>query len=42
MMSRAVSGHAASIGISGALSFSCAGLLAAFYGWAGDVRRRRR
>jgi len=33
MMSRAVSGHAASIGISGALSFSCAGLLAAFYGW---------
>src|SRR4030067_638043 len=28
LMSRAVTGHAASIGISGALSFSCAGLLA--------------
>ena len=33
LMSRAVTGHAASIGISGALSFSCAGLLAGFYGW---------
>jgi len=33
MMSRAVSGHAASIGISGALSFSCAGLLAALFDW---------
>jgi predicted MFS family arabinose efflux permease len=33
MMSRATTGHAASIGVSGALSFSCAGLLAAFYGW---------
>jgi MFS family permease len=33
LMSRAVSGHAASIGVSGALSFSCAGLLAAGYGW---------
>ena len=33
LMSRAVTGHAASIGISGALSFSCAGLLADFYGW---------
>jgi predicted MFS family arabinose efflux permease len=33
LMSRAVAGHAASIGISGALSFSCAGLLAGFYGW---------
>ena len=33
MLSRAVTGHAASIGISGALSFSCAGLLAGFYGW---------
>ena len=33
MMSRAVTGHAASIGISGALSFSCAGVLAAFYDW---------
>ena len=33
LMSRAVTGHAASIGISGALSFSCAGLLAEIYGW---------
>lgn len=33
LMSRAVTGHAASIGISGALSFSCAGLLAGLYGW---------
>ena len=33
MMSRAVSGHAASIGVSGALSFSCAGLLAALFDW---------
>jgi MFS family permease len=33
LMSRAVTGHAASIGVSGALSFSCAGLLAGFYGW---------
>jgi len=33
LMSRAVAGHAASIGISGALSFSCAGLLAGFFGW---------
>ena len=33
LMSRAVTGHAASIGISGALSFSCADLLADFYGW---------
>ncbi|MBI2225711.1 MAG: MFS transporter [Betaproteobacteria bacterium] len=33
LMSRAVTGHAASIGISGALSFSCAGLLADLYGW---------
>ena len=32
-MSRAVTGHAASIGISGALSFSCAGLLAGVHGW---------
>jgi MFS family permease len=32
-MSRAVTGHAASIGISGALSFSCADLLAHLYGW---------
>jgi predicted MFS family arabinose efflux permease len=33
LMSRAVTGHAASIGISGALSFSCADLLARAYGW---------
>jgi predicted MFS family arabinose efflux permease len=33
LMSRAVTGHAASIGVSGALSFSCASLLAEFYGW---------
>jgi len=33
LMSRAVTGHAASIGISGALSFSCADLLADTYGW---------
>ena len=33
LMSRAVTGHAASIGISGALSFSCADLLAQSYGW---------
>ena len=33
MMSRAVAGHAASIGVSGALSYVCAGLLAGYYGW---------
>ena len=33
MMSRAVTGHAASIGIAGAVSFSSAGLLASHYGW---------
>ena len=33
LMSRAAAGHAASIGISGALSFACAGLLAAAGGW---------
>jgi predicted MFS family arabinose efflux permease len=33
LMSRAVTGHAASIGVSGALSFSCAGLLAGSFGW---------
>jgi len=33
LMSRAVTGHAASIGVAGALSFSCAGLLAEFFGW---------
>jgi predicted MFS family arabinose efflux permease len=33
LMSRAVAGHAASIGVSGALSFSVAGLIAEFHGW---------
>jgi predicted MFS family arabinose efflux permease len=33
LMSRAVAGHAASVGVSGALSFACADLLAQFYGW---------
>jgi len=33
LMSRAVAGHAASIGISGALSYSCASLLAGWHGW---------
>ena len=33
LMSRAVAGHAASIGVSGALSFACADLLAEFFGW---------
>ena len=33
MMSRAVTGHAASIGIAGAVSFSCAGFVALRYGW---------
>jgi MFS family permease len=33
MMSRAVAGHAASIGIAGALSYSSAGLFAALGGW---------
>jgi len=33
LMSRAVAGHAASVGISGALSFACADLLANAYGW---------
>jgi predicted MFS family arabinose efflux permease len=32
-MSRAVTGHAASIGVAGALSFSFAGLLADLHGW---------
>jgi MFS family permease len=34
LMSRAVAAHAASIGASGALSFSCAGLLAEYHGWS--------
>jgi len=34
IMSRAVTGHAASIGISGAISFACADLLAKHFGWA--------
>lgn len=33
MMSRATAGHAASIGISGALSFACGDLLATAFGW---------
>jgi MFS family permease len=33
LMSRAVAAHAASIGVAGALSFSCAGLLAEYQGW---------
>ena len=33
LMSRAAAGHAASIGISGALSFACADLIAGFAGW---------
>jgi predicted MFS family arabinose efflux permease len=33
MMSRATAGHAASIGISGALSFACGDLMAAAAGW---------
>ena len=33
MMSRAVTGHAASIGVSGALSFGCGDLIAGLAGW---------
>ena len=33
LMSRAAAGHAASIGISGALSFACADLIASVAGW---------
>ncbi len=33
LMSRAVTGHAASIGLSGAASFACADLLADLFGW---------
>jgi predicted MFS family arabinose efflux permease len=33
LMSRATAGHAASIGISGALSFGCAGLISDLAGW---------
>ena len=35
LMSRAVAGHAASIGIAGALSFVFAGALSRWYGWRG-------
>ncbi len=35
LMSRAVAGHAASIGIAGALSFAFAGTLNRWYGWRG-------
>ena len=34
MMSRAVAAHAASIGISGSLSYACAGFVATHYGWS--------
>lgn len=33
LMSRATAGHAASIGVSGALSFACADLMASTFGW---------
>ena len=33
LMSRATAGHAASIGVSGAVSFACADLLAGTFGW---------
>jgi len=33
LLSRAVTGHAASIGVSGALSYSCADLLSTAFGW---------
>jgi predicted MFS family arabinose efflux permease len=33
LLSRAAAGHAASIGVSGALSFGCAGLITALAGW---------
>jgi predicted MFS family arabinose efflux permease len=33
LLSRAVAGHAASIGVSGALSFACADMLAQTFGW---------
>jgi len=33
LMSRAVAGHAASIGVSGAISFACAEVLARHFGW---------
>ncbi len=33
LMSRATAGHAASIGVSGALSFACADLVASLFGW---------
>ena len=35
LMSRAVAGHAASIGVAGALSFTFAGVLHRWYGWRG-------
>jgi len=35
LMSRAVAGHAASIGVAGALSFACAGALQRWMGWRG-------
>ena len=33
LLSRATAGHAASIGVSGALSFACADLIASVGGW---------
>ena len=35
LMSRATAGHAASVGISGALSFACADLISGIVGWRG-------
>ena len=35
LMSRATAGHAASVGISGALSFACADLISGIAGWRG-------
>lgn len=35
LMSRATAGHAASVGISGALSFACADLISSLVGWRG-------
>jgi MFS family permease len=38
LMSRATAGHAASIGISGGVSFACADLLANAFGWQAEFR----
>ena len=42
MMSRATAGHAASIGISGALSLACGDLIATTAGWPGRFLCRGR